>query len=97
MNLALFGRKRWFLYPPGRAFWSRNPSLTWYLEDGPKRDGDHYECIQEPGDIMYVPDSFGHAVINLEDSVAVAMEVDEPRGFKYKEKSDEEEPKDGGD
>ena len=82
VNIALFGRKRWFFYPPGGAYWARTPvsfptipALQWYLDDGPQLDGDMHECIQEPGDIIFVPNSVGHAVLNLEDSVAVAMEV----------------------
>ena len=30
---------------------------------------------QEPGDIIYVPAGWGHAVLNLEDTVAVATEI----------------------
>ena len=30
---------------------------------------------QEPGDIIYVPEGFGHAVLNLEDTLAVATEI----------------------
>ena len=31
-------------------------------------------CIQVPGDIIYVPSNWGHAVINKEDSVGIALE-----------------------
>ena len=31
-------------------------------------------CVQRPGDVVYVPENWGHAVVNLEDSVAVAFE-----------------------
>ena len=36
------------------------------------------EFLQEPGDVVYVPADWGHAVLNLEDSVAVAFEVKWP-------------------
>lgn len=32
------------------------------------------ECVQEAGDIMYVPTDWGHGVLNLETSVGVATE-----------------------
>jgi len=32
------------------------------------------EIIQEPGDLIYVPANWGHGVINLEPSSAVALE-----------------------
>ena len=52
---------------------------TWLLLQGrgnPEVDHFRYsECIQEAGDALIVPDSWGHAVINLRSSVAVALEV----------------------
>ena len=32
------------------------------------------EFIQEPGDTLHIPAFWGHAVLNLEDTVAVAYE-----------------------
>ncbi len=34
----------------------------------------HYAFVQEPGDLVYVPAHWGHAVLNLADSFAVALE-----------------------
>ena len=31
-------------------------------------------CLQLPGDTIYVPENWGHAVVNVEDSIAVASE-----------------------
>ena len=33
------------------------------------------EVIQEAGDIVFVPEGWGHAILNLEDSIAVAYEI----------------------
>ena len=33
-------------------------------------------CIQNHGETIFVPDNFGHAVINLETSVALAVEFE---------------------
>jgi hypothetical protein len=33
-----------------------------------------YEVLQLPGDIVYVPAQWGHAVLNLADTIAVAFE-----------------------
>ena len=35
------------------------------------------ECVQGPGELMFVPDMWGHAVLNEEDSIAVAFEFHE--------------------
>ena len=32
-NAALVGRKRWFIVPPPRVFWSRMPISQWYREE----------------------------------------------------------------
>eukprot|EP00439_Symbiodinium_sp_Y106_P067762 s450_g11.t1 len=80
LNLCLHGRKRWWLVPPSEAAFSRwHPSDA--LETGPsaKSVKDCFEgaCVfeQEEGDIVYVPDMWGHAVLNLEDhTVCVAAE-----------------------
>jgi histone arginine demethylase JMJD6 len=38
-----------------------------------KLDIKMYEVIQEPGDIIFVPQNWWHAVINLENSVAITQ------------------------
>jgi hypothetical protein len=38
-------------------------------------DGGVLECTQEAGDVMFVPHSWGHAVVNLVETVGVAGEV----------------------
>ena len=45
--------------------------LHWALSHG---NGTFYTCIQEEGDALYVPAGWGHAVINLETSIGVAVE-----------------------
>eukprot|EP01119_Soliformovum_irregulare_P012678 TRINITY_DN3305_c3_g1_i3.p1 TRINITY_DN3305_c3_g1~~TRINITY_DN3305_c3_g1_i3.p1 ORF type:complete len:601 (+),score=183.08 TRINITY_DN3305_c3_g1_i3:16-1818(+) len=74
-NALIFGKKHWFLYPPDRAFFSRKHVMKWYEEDKKKRD-DPLECLQRPGEIVYVPSNWGHAVINMQSSVALAIEFD---------------------
>jgi ankyrin repeat protein len=75
----LFGRKRWLLYPPSAAFWSKKTALSW-LMDGDAHSvptGQPLECVQQPGDFIYVPATWGHAVLNVEDTVAVTMTMDD--------------------
>lgn len=88
-NANMTGRKRWLLFPPGATPPGVVPSndmsqvatpvsLTeWLLNfydasvDQLKHCG--YECICEPGDIMFVPCGWWHYVINLEDSIAITQ------------------------
>ncbi|KPA80968.1 putative mitochondrial hypothetical protein [Leptomonas pyrrhocoris] len=88
-NANMTGRKRWLLFPPGAnppgcvpstdmAEVATPVSLTeWLLNnyDASLQTLRHcgYECICEPGDIMFVPCGWWHSVINLEDSVAITQ------------------------
>lgn len=78
VNIAIVGRKRWFLFPPGERLWCVKPAATWMFEDYRHLPNPPIEILQEPGDIVYVPADWGHAVVNLEDSVAVAFELKFP-------------------
>ena len=71
-NILIYGKKRWFLYPPTEAFYSRQHVWSWWRQQ-PKPTG-AMECIQYPGDLVFVPDLWGHAVLNLRESVGLAAE-----------------------
>ncbi|KAJ3106057.1 hypothetical protein HDU97_007060 [Phlyctochytrium planicorne] len=84
-NALVKGRKRWCLYPPtfpppgllfdkqGRGF--KAPiALHWFLEVYPQipLEFKPIEVIQEPGDVIFVPAGWWHAVLNL-DEVNIAV------------------------
>lgn len=81
------GRKRWLFYPPNQSppaggsgpdtypafaitdWWDRiRPHLNGPASNRP------IECVQEPGDLMYVPEGWHHAVINVEDVVGISFQ-----------------------
>lgn len=70
VNAVVAGSKRWFVYTPKRTLYSRTPIQEWIdgdytrLSEGEKP----LECIQEAGDVVYVPLDWGHAVVNLEEN-----------------------------
>ena len=72
-NVLIYGQKRWFVYPPDRAFYSKRHVWEWWQETY-KNERDALECVQYPGDMIFVPDMWGHGVINLRESVGVASE-----------------------
>jgi hypothetical protein len=82
VNTLVYGRKRWWLSPPRDALYSNIPSSEWVRDGGPTRMRAHgrmlLECTQHAGDVLYLPNFWGHAVLNLEPSVAVASELPTP-------------------
>ena len=76
VNTLVFGLKLWVLRPPSDATFAKLHAAQWFC-DGPYVEEDpspHLRFLQEPGDIVFVPDSWGHSVLNLADSFAIAIE-----------------------
>ncbi|CAM9168332.1 unnamed protein product [Scytosiphon promiscuus] len=69
LNLAVSGKKKWWVVTPRSAVWSRR-HIREYAEEGkggPAGDEDSpMECVQHGGDLVYVPGDWGHAAMNLE-------------------------------
>eukprot|EP00944_MAST-04C_sp_MAST-4C-sp1_P009457 g9457.t1 len=75
LNLLVFGEKLWLLFPPSTAFYSTKHVHDWFREDLPilnERGIYPLQCRQQPGDIIYVPDMWGHGVIYTKDSIGMA-------------------------
>jgi hypothetical protein len=64
--------QKWFLFPPNKAFYSKTPALEFLLHDN--RTSSALTCTQRGGDIFYVPTLWGHATLNLMQSIGVAHE-----------------------
>jgi hypothetical protein len=65
INILVHGRKRWSLLPPRHSLYSKKHIVTWTQEDLPGLVDVAKHCIQEPGDVLYVPESWSHGVENL--------------------------------
>ena len=86
LNLLVWGSKRWWLLPPSQALYSTVPAAAWvssYLVERAAAVAGHpsgepiaMECTQEPGDALYVPAGWGHATLNMETVVGVALEFE---------------------
>lgn len=70
LNAVVSGSKRWFVYTPARTLYSRTPVKEWLETEYPllSEDEKPLECVQEAGDMVYVPLDWGHAVVNLEEN-----------------------------
>ena len=86
-NQVLFGAKRWTLYPgspggvpPEAGYNPTEPHLQWLRATYPVvKDGVNkpLECVQRAGDVIYVPEGWYHATVNLGDTAAIARRTEE--------------------
>lgn len=73
---TLVGRKRWFLYQPNKApnFDPDKSTLHWFLDEYPKlaEKNKPLECILNPLEVIYFPDKWMHATLNLDNVVFIS-------------------------
>uniref|UniRef100_A0A8C8S2H9 Jumonji domain containing 8 n=1 Tax=Pelusios castaneus TaxID=367368 RepID=A0A8C8S2H9_9SAUR len=73
---VIFGRKRWFLYPPEKTpeFHPNKTTLSWLLDTYPFLPPEErpVECTIHPGEVLYFPDRWWHATLNLDTSVFIS-------------------------
>ena len=82
VNTLAYGRKRWFLFPPDAAHQSILASSHWLQQEYSTHSKALFsggetpiECVQSAGDALFVPNGWAHATINVDFSVAVALEL----------------------
>ncbi|QRO01546.1 cupin-like domain-containing protein [Archangium violaceum] len=75
-NALLFGYKRWFLLPP---FHFHGPTTIamheWARAHREPFAAELHECVQGPGEVLFVPQHWYHAVLNVSDCVGIAVEL----------------------
>ena len=77
-NVLAYGQVKWFLLPPPLAMYTRESVFEWWVaseeEEGVGRLSETLECMQYPGDMLFVPDMWGQASVHLRESVGLASE-----------------------
>ena len=76
LNILVYGAKRWFLTPPPHARYDLKSGWEWYRQDYPtlKSQVKIYECTQYEAEVLYVPHSWGHVIVNTRTSIGYAGE-----------------------
>ncbi|NWH26927.1 JMJD8 protein, partial [Grus americana] len=68
--------QRWFLYPPDKTphFHPNETTLAWLHRTYPTlpRAERPLECTLRPGEVLYFPDRWWHATLNLDTSVFIS-------------------------
>ncbi|XP_063791138.1 jmjC domain-containing protein 8 isoform X2 [Pseudophryne corroboree] len=73
---VIYGRKRWFLYPPDKTpeFNPNRTTVSWMMDTYPFLPAEDrpIECTIRPGEVLYFPDRWWHATLNLDTSVFIS-------------------------
>ncbi|XP_078008730.1 jmjC domain-containing protein 8 isoform X4 [Phascolarctos cinereus] len=73
---VIFGRKRWFLYPPEKTpdFHPNKTTLAWLRNTYPALPITErpLQCTVQAGEVLYFPDRWWHATLNLDTSVFIS-------------------------
>lgn len=73
INFCITGCKRWFVFPPDKPHYSGKQVLDWVASSS-STDGS-LSIMQLPGDIVFVPGKWSHAVINCATSLAITQQI----------------------
>lgn len=87
INFLAEGSKEWILHPndaAGRRFaedyfahrYPRGEHAQWFRETVPRRDLSGWTCVQEPGEILFVPREVYHATLNRTHTVGLTWRWD---------------------
>ena len=77
-NALVYGAKKWVIYPPHLMIMSNKQILDYFETDMVEyrnRGVRPHTCVQLAGDVMIIPESWGHGVLNIQESVAIATEA----------------------
>ena len=76
LNVLVHGAKRWFLTPPPHARYDLKSGWEWYAQDysRAKQESKIYECMQYDAEVLYVPQTWGHVILNTRTSIGYAGE-----------------------
>jgi hypothetical protein len=72
INLVLHGIKRWLMFPLRKGVWSNQKVSKWWEDGQPELAPEGLQCMQRPGDIIFVPDDYPHSVHNVETTQALS-------------------------
>ena len=74
-NAMVSGRKRWLFYPPGQSRYLYNGLVNPFKPDLEKypefSKASHITCIQDPGEVVFTPSGWWHAVMNEKAGISL--------------------------
>ena len=70
-----FGRTKWYLLPPNAYFGPVYGNMVEFLERGERLPVPPLEVVQEEGEVLFVPEKWLHATLNLQFTLALSVPV----------------------
>lgn len=77
LNALFSGAKKWFLLPPEHTFYGHAPVLRWSESSDCaafRAEGSLVEVTQRAGDLLFIPEGWGHATLLEEPGVGIGLE-----------------------
>jgi hypothetical protein len=78
---TVYGRKAWFVYAPGDAGSTQRGSplhdaSAWFVHTLPTLSEDErpYQCVQQPGEVVYLPAGWAHLTVNLDETIGAGAQ-----------------------
>jgi hypothetical protein len=68
-SALVYGAKKWVIYPPAHQIMSNKQILDYFETDKmtfENRGIRAHTCVQTAGDVMIIPENWGHGVLNLQ-------------------------------
>ena len=79
---TVYGRKAWFIYAPGDAGSIQRGSplqdaAGWFTNTFPTlhHDMKPLQCVQQPGEVVYLPAGWAHLTVNLDETIGAGAQV----------------------
>ena len=78
-NALIMGRKKWIFHPPPNGEFTtmsvmKSGAMLKKSKTQERKQGDKVSTVQHSGDIVFVPEFWSHATLNLGESIGVAFE-----------------------
>jgi hypothetical protein len=83
-NVLVYGFKRWLVFPPSESWvvecainaddFSKAPS-RWQVPKAPRATLTPYSFVQFPGDLVFIPSGWVHAVMNITPVIGMAWQM----------------------
>eukprot|EP01084_Bolivina_argentea_P101384 181778_1 len=79
-NGLIKGQKQWIIFPPNKSFQMKQTAIQFFcyhdgLSKEKKQKLTYYTFTQNVGDVVFIPHEWTHAVLNVQPSIAVAVEL----------------------